>query len=171
MTQAVRRPASFDPRIHAVDGFDSGEPALDVWLQRSAGQNQRRDAARTFVTTTDGRTVVGYYTLVAGQLDHEHTTATVRRGLSKHFPIPVALLARLAVDRRHHGLRIGASLLVDALDRAMLASEHVAIRAIVADAISESAAAFYRHHGFHPLSRDPLTLMVHLGEVRDSLTP
>ena len=171
MTAAVRRPEAFAPTIHDVADFESGEATLDLWLQRFAGQNQRRDAARTFVATADGRTVIAYYTLVAGQLDHEDATAVVRRGLSQHFPIPVALLARLAVDRRHHGRGIGAGLLLDAMERVLLASEHVATRAIVVNAISEQAAAFYSHHGFRPLARDPRTLMVHLGEVRDALSP
>jgi GNAT superfamily N-acetyltransferase len=169
MTAAARRPVAFDPTAHDVTAFTSGEAALDVWLQRFAGQNQRRDAARTFVVTGDTPTVIGYYSLVGGHLDHGHSTAEVRRGLSKHFPIPIALLARLAVDQREHGCGIGSSMLLDALDRVVLASEHVATRAIVVDALSARAAAFYRHHGFRPLADDPLTLMVRLGEVRDAL--
>lgn len=170
MTPEARRPIAFDPGSHLTDGFDSGEPSLDIWLQRFAGQSQRRDAARTFVTSRDGPTVIGYYALVAGELTHRRATPQVSRGMSKRFPIPVALLVRLAVDRRHHGSGIGSSLLLDALDRVLLASEHVATRAVVVDAISDSAASFYEHHGFRPLSDDPRTLMIHLGEIRDSLT-
>lgn len=161
---------ALDPRTHATDTFDSGEARLDIWLRRFAGQAQRRAAARTFVTTGEGGEIIGYYTLVAGELTHERATPEVRRGLSKHFPIPVALLARLAVDRGHQGRGIGSSLLLDALDRALLASEHMATRAVVVDAISDEAARFYTHHGFRPLSEDPLTLMIHLAEIRDSAT-
>lgn len=82
----------------------------------------------------------GYYALVAGELTHRRATPQVSRGMSKRFPIPVALLARLAVDRRHHGSGIGSSLLLDALDRVRLASEHGATRAVV-DAISDTAAS------------------------------
>ena len=167
----MRRPVAFDPAVHDTRLFDSSEAALDIWLQRFAGQNQRRDAARTFVVTAGTPSVIGFYSLVGGQLEHEHATAEVRRGLSKRFPIPVALLARLAVDHRHHGRGIGSSMLLDALDRVVLASEHVATRAVVVEAISEHASAFYRHHGFRSLADDPLTLMVHLGEVRDSMRP
>jgi len=170
MSRPPRPPVAFDPRTHVSDGFDSGEAALDIWLRRFAGQAQRRDAARTFVTTGEDHCVVGYYTLVAGELTHEQATPEVRRGLSKHFPIPVALLARLAVDRGHRGLGIGSALLLGSLDRVLLASEHVATRAVVVDAISDTAARFYAHHGFRPLSDDPRTLMVHLGELRDSST-
>jgi len=169
MTPRARRPVAFDPRSHLTDGFDSGQPSLDIWLQRFAGQSQRRDAARTFVTSEDGLTVIGYYALIAGELTHGRATPRVSRGMSKRFPIPVALLARLAVDRRHHGRGIGSSLLLDALDRVLLASERVATRAVVVDAISDAAAGFYEHHGFRPLSDDPRTLMINLDEIRDSL--
>lgn len=171
MTAAPRRPVAFDSRTHLSDGFDSGEPSLDIWLQRFAGQAQRRDAARTFVTTENGVIVIGYYTLVAGELTHGRAMPEVSRGLSKRFPIPVALLARLAVDTRRHGRGIGSALLLDALDRVLVAGEHVATRAVVVDAISGAAAAFYEHHGFRPLSDDPLTLMIQLDEIRDSITP
>lgn len=170
MSLPPRPPVAFDPRTHLSGTFDSGEAALDIWLRRFAGQAQRRDAARTFVTTGADRVIVGYYTLVAGELIHERATPEVRRGLSKHFPIPVALLARLAVDRGHQGHGIGSSLLLDALDRALLASEHVATRAVVVDAISDDAARFSARHGFRPLSDDPRTLMVHLAEIRESIT-
>lgn len=170
MTPPVRRPVALDSRSHRTDSFDSGEPSLDIWLRRFAGQSQRRDAARTFVTSQDGREIIGYYTLVAGELTHARATREVARGLSTRFPIPVALLARLAVDRRHHGRGIGSSLLLDALERTLLASEHVATRAVVVDAISDVAAGFYMHHGFRPLSDEPRTLMIHLGEIRDALT-
>lgn len=168
MSLAPRRPVALDPGVHVADAFDSDEAALDVWLRRFAGQAQRRDAARTFTTSVDGRAVIGYYTLVAGELTHQRATPDVRRGLSTHFPIPIALLARLAVDRRHHGRGIGSALLLDALDRVLLASEHVPTRAVGVDAISDGAASLYGHHGFHPLSDDPRTLMAHLGEIRDS---
>lgn len=166
MRPALPRPVAFDSRCHRTDDFDSGEPSLDIWLRRFAGQSQRRDAARTFVTSQEDRAIIGYYTLVAGELTHGRATADVQRGLSKRFPIPVALLARLAVDRRHHGRGIGSSLL---LDRTLLASEHVATRAVVVDAISNAAAGFSMHHGFRPLCDEPRRLMVHLGEIRDSL--
>lgn len=169
MTPPLRPPVAFDARHHRTGDFESGEPSLDIWLRRFAGQSQRRDAARTFVTSQDGSAVIGYYTLVAGEVTHARATPEVGRGLSTRFPIPVALLARLAVDRRYHGRGIGSSLLLDALDRTLLASEHVATRAVVVDAISEVAVGFYLHHGFRPLSDEPRRLMVHLGEIRESI--
>jgi integrase len=95
--------APFDRKAHRVDHFSSGEASLDRWLIAYAGQNQQRDAARTFVTAEPDGKVVGYYTLVAAQVEHEQATSGVRQGLSRHFPIPVALIARLAVTTQHQG--------------------------------------------------------------------
>jgi len=116
----------------------------------------------------DGK-VAGYYTLVAAQVDHEHATAGVRRGLSRHFPIPVALLARLAVATPHQGAGLGRSLLLDALRRVLRASEELAIRAVTVDAIDERAASFYRSFGFEASHLAPKTLMVPLESVRGAL--
>ncbi len=155
----------FDPARHDASGFESGHEALDRWLTRYAGQSQRRDAARTFVAA-DAGAVIGYYALLAGELDHAEATERTRKGMSRHFPIPVAIVARLAVDRRHQGRGIGALLLRDALRRAVLASDQLAIRAVVVHAIDDGAAGFYEHFGFRALSEAPRTLMVTLSELR-----
>lgn len=155
---------------HQVDRFDCGREQLDRWLRSYAGQGQRRDTARTFVVCLAGETsVVGYYTLVASQVDHGEATSDVRRGASKHFPIPVCLIARLAVDRSEQGAGLGRSLLLDALRRADRASRSVAMRAIVVDALDEDAAAFYARFGFRPAGAEPLALMVPLESVRRKL--
>ncbi len=157
---------SLDRTRHRVDSFGCGHEALDLWLRAHAGQNQRRDAARTFATAEPDGAVVGYYTLVAAQVRQETATAPVGRGMSRHYPIPVALLARLAVDRRQQGAGVGASLLLDALQRVTRASDEIAVRAIVVDAIDESAASFYRHFGFESSPLSPSTLMVPLEIAR-----
>jgi GNAT superfamily N-acetyltransferase len=156
----------FDPARHDVAAFDCGNELLNRWLGRYAGQSERRDAARTFVAVGPRATVLGYYTLLAGQLQHEAATASVRKGQSRHFPIPIALLARLAVDSNHHGKGLGAALLRDALSRVQLASEHVAVRAIVVHAIDDQAAGFYERFGFRALTTTPRTLMVTLSDLR-----
>jgi predicted N-acetyltransferase YhbS len=117
-------------------------------------------AARTFVATTSARKVYGYYTLLAGQLDHHEATPETSRGLSRHFPIPVAILARLAVDVDQQGRGMGAALLNDALMRVVRASEQVAVRAVVVHAA-----------GFRALSAAPRTLMVTLASLRDAGYP
>jgi predicted N-acetyltransferase YhbS len=155
----------YDDARHAVSGFSCGNELLDRWLVRYAGQNQRRDAARTFVATNDQR-VYGYYTLLAGALDHHEATPETSKGLSQHFPIPVAILARLAVDVGQQGNGIGAALLNDALVRVVRASEQVAVRAVIVHAVDENASAFYQRFGFRALSATPRTLMATISALR-----
>jgi GNAT superfamily N-acetyltransferase len=155
----------YDPSRHDTSEFESGNEALDRWLVRYAGQSERRDAARTFVIS-DGDVVIGYYALLAGELDHGVATEQIRKGMSRHYPTPVAILARLAVDRRHQRRGLGAVLLSDALRRIVVASEQLAVRAVVVHAIDERAVLFYEHFGFRALSATPRTLMVTLAELR-----
>jgi predicted N-acetyltransferase YhbS len=156
----------YDPARHDVARFSCGNEVLDRWLVRYAGQNQRRDAARTFVAATGSQRVYGYYMLVAGQLDHHEATPETRRGLSQHFPIPVAILARLAVDIGQQKGGVGAALLNDALVRVVRASEQVAVRAVVVHAVDENASSFYRRFGFLALSATPRTLMITISALR-----
>jgi predicted N-acetyltransferase YhbS len=155
---------------HRVDRFECGREQLDRWLRAYAGQGQRRDTARTFVVCRQGGTdVVGYYTLVASQVEQTEATDDVQSGTSKHFPIPACLIARLAVDHSEQGAGLGRSLLLDALRRSERASRSVAMRAVLAHALDENAAAFYARFGFKPASADPLTLMVPVEAVRRTL--
>jgi predicted N-acetyltransferase YhbS len=110
--------------------------------------------------------VVGYYTLVASQVEQGEATDEVQRGTSKRFPIPVCLIARLAVDRSEQGIGLGRSLLLDALRRTERASRSVAMRAVLVHALDEEAAGFYARFGFKPVSTEPLTLMAPLEAVR-----
>ncbi len=160
-----------DPKRHQVKDFRCGQPSLDRWLQAYAGQSQRRDVARTFVAADSEPMAVGYYTLVAGQVEHAAAPAAVRAGVFRHFPIPVCLIARLAVDQIWQGRGLGSDLLRDALRRILAAADQIGIRAVLVDAIDDGAAAFYRRYGFEPASTDPLTLMVPLAAVRSQISP
>ena len=161
------RPVAFDPRRQRRDTFRSGHASLDGWLQVYAGQSESRDAARTFVSLKAGtEEIVGYYTLVASSLAMADTTAAVAHGLAARFPVPVVLIARLAVDERHQGLGLGGALLRDAIARIVRLSEHVGVRAIVVDAVGEAAAGFYRRFGFTGLTDDDARLMVTLAAAR-----
>ena len=113
--------------------------------------------------------MVGYYTLVASQVEQAQATDAVQRGTSTHFPVPVCLIARLAVDRSAQDIGLGRSLLLDALQRTELAARSVAMRAVLVHAIDDEAAGFYTRFGFKPASADPLTLMVPLEAVRLTL--
>ncbi len=166
MTAGFAGTERYDAARHDVTGFSCGNELLDQWLVRYAGQNQRRDAARTFVAVTSEQRVYGYYTLLAGQLDHHEATPETSKGLSQHFPIPVAILARLAVDAGQQGHGIGAALLNDALVRVVRASGEVAVRAVVVHAADNSASAFYERFGFRSLSATPQTRMSTLDALR-----
>jgi GNAT superfamily N-acetyltransferase len=169
VTPQLSATAPFDRRTHHIKTFSCGEESLDRWLRAYAGQSQHRDAARTFVTAEPDDTVAGYYTLVAAQVEHAQATGGVRREVSQHFPIPVALLARLAVATPHQGAGLGRSLLLDALQRVLRASEELAIRAVTVDALDERAASFYRAFGFEPSDLAPHTLMIPLQTIRQTL--
>jgi GNAT superfamily N-acetyltransferase len=160
----------YAPSHHDTSPFQSGNDALDRWLHRHAGQSERWDAARTFVIT-DAGVVIGYYALLAGELDHAQATERTPKCMSRHYPIPVAILARLAVDHRHQNRGLGATLLRDALQRVTLASEQLAVRAVVVHAIGQPAVRFYEHFGFRALSATPRTLMVTLAELRTTGYP
>lgn len=166
MSEQAALTERYDAATHEVADFACGEESLDRWLHRYAGQSGRRDATRTFVVGNEHGVVRGYYTLVAGQIEHEEATRAARKGLSRHFPIPVAILARLAVDERSQGQGLGASLLNDALERICRAAQEVAVRAVVVHAIDDAAAGFYDRFGFRSLSTAPRTLMVTLVELR-----
>ena len=169
MTPQLSATSPFDHKAHRVDHFSSGEMSLDRWLIAYAGQNQQRDAARTFVTTEPDGKVAGYYTLVAAQVEHKQATSGVRQGLSRHFPIPVALIARLAITTQHQGAGLGRSLLVDALQRVLHASEQLAVRAVTVDALDDRAASFYHRFGFEPSPLASRTLMISLDSIRRTL--
>lgn len=155
-----------EPRRHEVAGFQCGRPPLDRWLRTYAGQSQRRDVARTFVAADSDLRVSGYYTLVAGQVEHAGAPAAVRVGVSPDFPIPICLIARLAVDQNWQRRGLGSALLRDALRRTLAAGDQIGIRAVLVDAIDKDAAGFYRRYGFEPTTIDGLTLMVPLAAIR-----
>lgn len=146
---------------HRLDDFSCGEPGLDDWLKRRALANQISGASRCFVVAAaDGR-VYGYYALAAGAVAHVSATGNVQRNMPD--PIPVLVLARLAVDRQAQGIRIGAALLRDAVQRAVSVSREAGIRALLVHAINDRATQFYTHYGFQASPQHPMTLMLRLG--------
>jgi GNAT superfamily N-acetyltransferase len=150
---------------HDLSRFDCGtQPALNLWLQRYALQNQANDSARTYVVRS-GNSVVGYYSLTASSVAHESATARAKQGLARH-PIPVALLARLAVDKNLQGKRLGEALLKDAMLRIGRAGDILGVRAVLVHAIDERARAFYEKYDFEPCPDDPLHLLLLMKDLR-----
>lgn len=149
---------------HRLDGFTCGETSLDDWLKRRAMANQLSGASRTFVVTDQAGRVHGYYAMAAGAVSHQATTSAVRRNMPD--PVPVMVLARLAVDHRAQGLRLGGALLQDAVHRAVAVSQNAGVRALIVHALHDRAKAFYEHYGFQASPLHPLTLMLRLNTVK-----
>ena len=152
---------------HDIGDFRSGEASLDDWLKRRARVNQVSGASRTYVICEERR-VIGYYALASGVVTVETAPGRFRRNMPN--PIPVAVLARLAVDRDWQGRGIGRSLFRDAARRVAHAAEAIGIRGIVVHAISEEAKNFYLALGFDASPRDPMMLMVTLADVHAALS-
>lgn len=165
MSSAISSPERLTSE-HDVSSFDCGVPELDNWLKRRAHQNEATGASRTFVITAGGR-VFGYYALATGAVSHAQATGRIRRNMPE--PVPVMVLARLAVHREHQGMGLGVSLLKDALLRTLQASEIAGIRAVLLHAVSESSKRFYLHHGFVESPVDPMTMMMALKDLERAL--
>ncbi len=144
----LRRPTPLDPRQHDRASFDSGEPALDEWLRRYAGQNRRRDTAATWVILDAEDTVVAYASIAMTGIDHSAAPAV----LAKHTPdpVPALLLGRLAVERRYHRQGVGTALAAHVLATAEELNTKAACRAVVVSATHTNARRWWEHLGFHP---------------------
>jgi GNAT superfamily N-acetyltransferase len=160
---AARRIEKLGPH-HAIASFDCGREQLNRYLLRFAWSHQQAGAAQTYVGLV-GDTIVGYYTLVVGEVAREEAPERLVKGLARH-PVPIMLLARLAVDRRSHGLGVGKALLRDALQRTVQAADIAGIRAFAVHAKNEEAQAFYLKFDFIPSPTDPLHLFILLKDVR-----
>lgn len=154
-------------RDHDLAAFDCGAAALTEWLKRRALRNELDGASRTFVVAEKKR-VVGYYSLSAASLSHAAATGRVKRNMPD--PLPAILLGRLAADVTLQGTGLGADLLQDATLRVLGAAETIGVRVMLVHAISEAAKRFYEKHGFRPSPIDPMTLMITVDEITQSLT-
>jgi len=147
------RPVELLSVAHSLNRFDSGVGDLDRWLRNTARVAASAGTAATYVLCRD-ETVVGYYALAMSAVAHTGAPSRLRRGMPD--PVPVVLLARLAIDRGEHGQRLGGHLLVDALRRCVRGGREFGARAVVVDAIDERAAGFYRHFDLHDLDEGRL---------------
>ena len=148
---------------HALGGFDSGVSSLDDWLRRRALQNQASGASRSFVVCDAGQ-VVGYYVLAASAVAPDATPGRFKRNMPD--PIPVVVLARLAIARDHQVLGLGRALFRDAANRVIHAAGTIGIRGLLVHAISEEAMAFYVRLGLDPSPLEPMTLMTTVADLK-----
>jgi GNAT superfamily N-acetyltransferase len=143
-----------------ISSFDCGNSALNDWLMRRAIANQKLGASKTYVAT-QGPTVMAYYSLSAGSLEHLNAPGKIRRNMPD--PLPVILMGRLAVERCAQGQGVGAAMVLDALKRVQLYAEAIGIRGMLVNAKDESAAKFYQRLGFLPSPINPLLLVASCG--------
>jgi len=153
-------------RGHIVDDFDCSRERLNRFLTRYALVNQQANASQTYVGLADGE-VIGFYTLVVGEIAYEDALGRLSKDLARH-PVPIMLLARLAVKITWQKQGVGAGLLKDAMRRTLQAADIAGIRAFVAHAKDDAARVFYEHFGFISSPTDPLHLYVLIKELRHS---
>lgn len=146
---------------HQLAKFVSGETVLDEWLKHRGLKNQVLGPARTFVICKqETKRVVGYYSLATGSVNHTEAMGNIRRNMPD--PIPVIILARLAVDVSFHGKGLGADLLHNAVLRCYRVAENIGVRAIMIHALTDTARRFYLHHGFKASQTQERTLFLRL---------
>jgi len=161
---ALTAPAPIN-MAHELGDFDCGEASLNDWLRKRALNNEGK-ASRTYVVCV-GRAVVGYYCLSAGGVGHDETPKSLSRNMPN--PIPILLLGRLAIDKRHQGRGLGNALLADAIKRALSVADAAGVRALMVHALSEEAKRFYATRYFIESPMHPRTLFLELDTARQAL--
>lgn len=151
-------------RQHAVETFDCGQEALNRFLARFALHNQQADASQTYVALAD-ETVIGFYSLVVGEVSYDDAPDRLTKGLARH-PVPIMLLARMGVAVGWQGKKVGAGLLRNAMQRTLQAADIAGVRALAVHAKDEEAQAFYRHFDFIESPTDPLHLFILVKDLR-----
>lgn len=151
---------------HTTESFDCGVASLNEWLIRRARANQEAGASRTYVVSDSAR-VVAYYALASSSIASEETSGRFRRNMPN--PVPVIMLARLAIDRSLQGQGMGYDLVQDAARRVIVAADIIGVRGLIVHAISDDATAFYIKCGFEPSPTSPMTLMISLQDLKAAL--
>jgi len=154
-------------RTHERGKFSCGKAPLDAFLHTLVSQYEKRRLGKTYVAVKPGATLVlGYYTLASSAISFEHMPPRAAKKLPKH-PVPVILLARLAVDRSARGQGLGKALLTDALRRSLELSTKLGVHAVEVDAIDPEAKAFYEKFSFVPLLDNDLHLYLPMSTIEE----
>jgi GNAT superfamily N-acetyltransferase len=154
---------------HSLDAFDCGKPALNEWLTRHARQAHASGSARTYVVV-DGARIAGCFSLAVGQIDSLDAPERARKGMGR-YPIPVVILARLAVSVADQGRGLGVGMLQDAIRRTLFVADQAGVRALLTHPIDEAAARFYLRFGFEASPAREQQLLLLLKDARRLLVP
>lgn len=152
---------------HNVDSFSCGRCQMDEWLQERAKRANESGTARTFVVCRGTKRVVGYYSLAAGAVERDDAAGELKR--NSPDPIPVIVLARLAVDEAEQKRGIGRALLSDAMKRTAQASNHIGARAMLVHALDGTAAQYYERLGFRRMKHGIETLYLPIKDILNNL--
>lgn len=154
---------------HDLQSFDCGRLSLDAWLKKKALKAQQLGgSARTYVVCDEGNRVIGYCALATGSINREDASGKVKRNMPD--PIPVVIIARLAVDESFKGQGIGAGLLKDALLRVVGAAQEIGIRAVMVHALDDAVRDFYLKHGFYESPTNAQTMMIPVQEIQAAMS-
>jgi len=149
---------------HPLDAFDCGNPALNEWLIRHARQAHASGSARTYVVV-DGQRIAGYFSLAVGQINSLDAPERVRKGMGND-PIPVVILARLAVSMVDQGRGLGIGMLQDAIRRTLVVADQAGVRVLLTHPIDEAAARYYLRFGFEASPARERQLILLLKDAR-----
>lgn len=170
MSHSIRGEYVIKPfeRKHDRRMFSCGNNALDRYLREQASQDVKKRVATIFILTeASENTVIGYYTLAAGNVDLGKWPEALKKKLPLYPVVPVTLLGRLAVDKKHHGRKLGEYLLMDALWRCSMVAKEIASVAVIVDAIDDKARRFYERYGFRVFPKQPNRLFLHMQTIHE----
>lgn len=154
---------------HKRQSFDCGNESLNVFIKQFALQNEKNNSSKTYVIICKyTKEIVGYYTLSYGSISHEDATEQVRRRMP-NYPIPVMILARLAVSKRYQRMGVGRSLLKHSVFQTFEASKIAGLKAFIVHAKDEQSKKFYLNHGFQESAIDSYHLMISIQEIKQAM--
>lgn len=152
------------------DEFDCGHETLNTYLKTYASQDHKRGLARVFVLVDQQNVIQGYYTLSAGDISFEHLPPKISKKIPK-YPIPVALIGRLAVNGTSQKQGLGRYLLIDAFKRILEVNKQLAIFAVIVDAKDEAAKRFYENHDFLAFEHEKFKLFIEMETIKRLFVP
>lgn len=153
---------------HDRKAFSCGDEGLDRYVREQISQDMKRRVAAPFVLIEPAqKIVIGYYTLAAGSVALDEWPSALTKKLPPYQRIPVTLLGRLALDKKHQGRGLGQHLLMDALFRSLGAAKEIASVAVIVDAVNDAARDFYKHYGFIGFPNHPYRLFLHMQTISD----